>query len=295
MKPLLDRLRDNPPLVADGAMGTMLFDKGLEPGACPESINLTRPDVLTEIAEEYLDAGAALIQTNTFGGTPLKLAQHGLEARTREINLAAVEAVRKAVCGSAYVSGSCGPSGKMLKPLGDVDPDDLYESFHVQMQAFRSAGVDVICIETMTDLGEATIAIRAAKDVAPAIPVMATMTFDPGPRGFFTMMGVSIEQAAAGLGDAGADVVGSNCGNGVDQMIEITAAFRALSDLPILIQPNAGLPEMRDGRLVYAETPAYMAERIPQLIEAGATIIGGCCGTTPAHIRAIREAIDSMR
>lgn len=262
-------------------------------GPCPEAMNLERLEILEEIARRYLEAGADIIQTNTFGASPLKLAPHGLDVRAEEINRRAAEAVRNVVGGDVYVSGSCGPCGRLLKPLGDVEADEVRESFTQQMKALTEAGVDVICVETMTDLAEAAVAVEAAKSVAPEVPVMATMTFDPTPRGFFTMMGVSVEKAAEGLKAAGADIVGSNCGNGIVGMIEVARQFRDCTDLPVIIQSNAGLPEMKGEELVYSETPEFMAEKAQALVDMGVSIIGGCCGTTPDHIRALRKMVDS--
>jgi 5-methyltetrahydrofolate--homocysteine methyltransferase len=292
VKPLLERLAAGDRLVGDGAMGTMLLDRGLAPGQPPEAITLTHPAVLEDIARLYLDAGADLLETNTFGGSPLKLALHGLEHETEAINRAAVEAARRAVGDRAYVAGSCGPSGRLLKPYGDVSPDATYDSFRRQMAALAAAGVDCICVETMTDLAEARLAIQAARDVAPGIPVLATMTFDATPRGYFTIMGVSVAAAAAGLAEAGADVIGSNCGNGVKHMVAIAREFRRHTTVPLLIQPNAGLPRMVGDAVVYDETPEFMAEMAHGLIAAGVAIIGGCCGTTPAHIAALRALVD---
>jgi 5-methyltetrahydrofolate--homocysteine methyltransferase len=292
MNDLLTRLSAGEVLVADGALGTLLMEGGLAPGECPESVNLARPAMLEEIAGLYLEAGAQIVQTNTFGGSPIKLALYNLEAQTEAINRAAVAAVRRAVGERAYVSGSCGPSGRLLRPYGDTEPDELYASFLRQTEALVAAGVDLICVETMTDLAEAVLAIRAAKSASGAIPVAATMTFDRTPRGFFTVMGVDIARAAAGLAEAGADIVGSNCGNGIDNMVAIARGFGECTRLPLLIQSNAGLPERAGERLVYKETPLIMAARVPELIAAGVAIIGGCCGTTPAHIRAIRAAVD---
>ncbi|HUU85145.1 MAG TPA: homocysteine S-methyltransferase family protein [Phycisphaerae bacterium] len=293
MQPLLERLAAGDVLVADGAMGTMLQAEGLEPGQCPESFNLTRPQVLLEIARQYLEAGADIIQTNTFGGSPARLAMHQLADRTDGINRAAVRAVCDAVGDRAYVSGSCGPSGRILKPYGDTDPQDLYAGFRRQIECLIDAGVDCVCVETMVDLNEATLAVKAAKDASPSIPVLATMTFDATPRGFYTIMGVSVEAAAGGLADAGADVVGSNCGNGIERMVEIAGQFHEHSRLPLIIQSNAGLPQMQDGKPVYRETPEFMADRARALIEVGVSIIGGCCGTTPQHIRALRRMVDA--
>ena len=294
MRPLLERLELGETLVADGALGTMLLERGLKPGQCPESVNLERPEILEEIAGLYLAAGAEIIQTNTFGGSPLKLGFYELEDKVEEINRSAVRAVRDAVGDRAYVSGSCGPSGKILKPYGDADPEEVHHSFGEQMEALIGAGVDVVCVETMVDLAEAACAIRAAKDVSAVTPVMATMTFDATPKGFYTIMGVSIEKAASGLAEAGADVVGSNCGNGIENMIQIAQAFGRCSDLPLIIQSNAGLPKTEGGRVVYEETPAFMAEKAKRLLAAGVSIIGGCCGTTPAHIRALRQMVDAV-
>ncbi|UCG31592.1 MAG: homocysteine S-methyltransferase family protein [Phycisphaerales bacterium] len=295
MEPLLQRLGRGDVLVADGAMGTMLFERGLRPGQCPEAVNLERPELLEEIAGLYLDAGAEIIQTNTFGASPAKLAMYGLEDRTSPINTHAAQAVRRAVGGRALVSGSCGPSGRLLRPYGDADPDDIFAGFRRQMQALIDARVDLICVETMTDLTEATLAIKAAKEVSSDVPVMATMTFDPTPRGFFTIMGVSVEQAAAGLIDAGADVIGSNCGNGIENMVRIARQYRACTDHPLLIQSNAGMPKTQDDRLVYDDTPEFMARKAKDLLAAGVSIIGGCCGTTPDHIRAISAVVDAAR
>jgi 5-methyltetrahydrofolate--homocysteine methyltransferase len=293
MRPLLERLSEDKPLVADGAMGTMLLERGLEPGQCPEAVNLTRSRVLEEIAAAYLDAGAEMIQTNTFGGSPLKLARHGLEDDMATVNRAAVQAARTAAGDRAYVAGSCGPSGRILKPYGDIDPDEVYDSFRRQLEVLIDAGVDCVCVETMVDLVEASTAVRAAKAVSPTMPVTASMTFDPTPKGFHTVMGVTVEAAATGLREAGADLVGSNCGNGIENMVAIARVFAASSGLPIIIRSNAGLPEMHGGETVYPETPSFMAERAQELVAAGVRVIGGCCGTTPEHIRALRESIAS--
>lgn len=294
MEDLLMRLNRGEILVSDGAMGTMLMERGLEVGEPPESFNFARLKVLSEIATLYLDAGADIIQTNTFGASPLKLSFYSLEDKTEEINRNAVLAVRKVVGGCAYISGSCGPSGKLLEPYGDTSDSEMYNSFERQMKALISADVDIICIETMTDLREVTIAVKAAKTVSLSTPVIATMTFDPTPRGFYTVMGVNIEEAAGGLESEGADIIGSNCGNGIENMIKIAKEFREFSSLPIVIQSNAGIPEIRENTSVYPETPLFMAEKAKELVNVGVSIIGGCCGTTPEHIRAIRKVVDSV-
>lgn len=289
---LLERLRGGEVLVADGAVGTQLIERGLVLGECPEQMNLDKPEVLEEVARSYFNAGADIIQTNTFGGSPLKLAQYGLQDQTEAINVAAVRAVRRAIGPERSLSLSCGPSGSQLSPLGDTEPEIVRGSFERQIRGCVAERVDLICIETMTDLAEALLAIEAARAAAPDVPICATMTFDPTPNGFFTIMGVSVKQAAVGLTEAGADIVGSNCGHGIDNMIRIANEFKKYTTLPVIIQSNAGLPIMQGDRAIYSETPEYMAERCSQLLECGVNIIGGCCGTTPDHIAALRAVVD---
>jgi len=295
MSGLMERLKSGEVLTADGAMGSLLIERGLPTGDCPERWNLDHPEVLEEIARLYAEAGAQIVQTNTFGGSPLKLSHYGLDICTEQINVTAVRAVRKAVSADVLVSASCGPTGRMLKPYGDVEPEEISAAFERQLKAILAEGVDMICIETMMDLGEATLAVQAARSVSTTIPIAATMTFDLTKHGFFTVMGVTIEQAAIALAEAGADIVGSNCGNGIDNMVAIAEEFHKHSNQPILIQSNAGLPEMVDNQIVYRETPEFMAARVPRLLESGVGIIGGCCGTTPAHITALRTAIKQHR
>ena len=295
MANILDRLQSGELIVADGAMGSMLMQRGLGPGECPELLNVTKPEIPEEVAKLYYEAGADIVQTNTFGGSPMKLAEYNLADRTEELNSAAVKIVQQATGGNVFISGSCGPSGKLLKPFGDTKPDDLYNGFQRQIGALIEAGAHIICIETMIDLQEALLAVKAARSISDQVPVMATMTFDKTPKGFFTMMGVTIKDAVTGLTDAGASILGSNCGNGIENMITIAQEFRAFTDLPLLIQANAGMPEMHNGKLGYPETPDFFAEKTPELIAAGVSIIGGCCGSTPEHIKAVRIAVDSYK
>jgi len=294
VRPLAERLGTDV-LVGDGALGTMLLARGLPPGQPPESMTLAHPAVLEEIARLYLDAGADLVTTNTFGGSPLKLGLHGLEAAVEAVNAGAVRAARAAVGDRAYVAGSCGPSGRLLEPYGDTTPEAMAASFARQADLLIGAGVDAIVVETMTDLTEATLAIRAAKDRSPAVPVLATMTFDPTPRGYFTVMGVSVAAAAAVLAEAGADAVGSNCGTGIEHMVAIAREFRRHTALPLVVQANAGLPRTVGLETVYDETPAFMAEHARALLDLGVSVIGGCCGTTPAHVAALRAVVDERR
>jgi len=296
MEPILAQLTAGKRFIADGAMGSILLDRAADiiKGKCPELLNLSRPDILTDIARLYLDAGANIIHANTFGGSPLKLADSGLDSDTEAINQAGVIAVRKATADKAYVSASCGPSGKMLKPYGVVSKDEMFDSFSRQMQALITAGTDIICVETMTDIEEARIAVRAAREISTSIPVVATMTFDQTPRGFYTIMGVSIEHAARELEQAGANIIGSNCGNGIDKMVLIARQYREHSSLPLIIQSNAGLPVQGVDGVEYPETPQFMAEQSRELIDAGVSIIGGCCGTTPEHIRHIARTVAAI-
>jgi 5-methyltetrahydrofolate--homocysteine methyltransferase len=295
LQSLRERIDHRHVLLSDGAMGTMLFKQGVGPGDCPEAVALERPEVLTEIARAYLDAGSDMVQTNTFGGSPAKLAHYGLAEQTEAINRAAVEAARAAVGDRAHVLASVGPSGQILKPYGDADPEQLRAGFVRQIKALVEAGADGVVVETMTDIEEACLAVSAAREVSTELPLLATMTFDSTPRGFFTIMGVKVQTACTRLKEAGADLLGANCGNGIDKMVELACAFSNHSELPLVIQSNAGLPELVNGEPTYSESPDFMAARVPRLLAAGVNVIGGCCGTTPYHITALRKAIDQAR
>lgn len=287
-----DRIDRGDTLLSDGAMGTMLFKRGLKAGECPEKFNLDHPEILTEIARLYLEAGSDIISTNTFGGSPLKLAQYGLDEKTEEINAAAIRAARKAVGAAGYIAVSIGPCGRLLKPYGDTEPEDVRKSFERQIRSALKEGVDAVFIETMTDLSEAVLAVSAARSLSKTIPVSATMTFDVTSKGFYTIMGVTVEQACRGLTEAGTDLIGSNCGNGIENMVKIAAEFCQHSSLPVIIQSNAGLPDISGGAAVYSETPEFMANGFGRLVDMGVRVIGGCCGTTPEHIVQARKTID---
>ncbi len=290
---LLDRIAAGETIVCDGAIGTILLERGLEQGSCPEAVVLSRVELLEDLAREYCSAGAEIVEACTFGASPLKLSQYDLDHLTEDINRKAVLAVRNVVGDRAYIGGSIGPSGKILEPYGDASKTQVYESYLRQLDILIQAGVDCLIVQTMFDIHEAKLAIRAAKDVSSSLPVLATMTFEKTPRGFYTIMGVDIPAAVSGLMEAGADVIGSNCGNGVEKMVEIARAFRDATDQPLIIQSNAGLPETENGRVVYRETPEFMAERVQELLDIGVSIVGGCCGTTPAHIKAFRALVDT--
>jgi 5-methyltetrahydrofolate--homocysteine methyltransferase len=280
-------------LLADGAMGSLLMERGLKHGECPEELNLKRPNIPREIAQLYLDAGADIIQSNTFGGSSMKLSQYGLEDKTEEINRVAVSLVKKVVKDRAYVYGSVGPSGMILQPFGEGDPEEMENGFKRQIQGMVEAKVDAIFIETMTDLNEAKIALNAARDLAPGVPVAVCMTFQDTPNGFISIMGNKLRDVVFELQSAGADIIGSNCGNGIDNMIKIATELRKIASVPILIQSNAGLPVDKGGEIIYPEGPEVFANKVNDLIEAGVSIIGGCCGTTPETIRAMRKSLDS--
>jgi 5-methyltetrahydrofolate--homocysteine methyltransferase len=275
-------------LIADGGWGTEFLSRGLRQGEVPEAWNIHRREDVYAVAEAYVKAAADIILTNTFGGSPLKLAKAGLGDKTADINRLGAEISREAAGGRALVFGSIGPTGEFMAPLGRVSERDLIKGFVEQVKALASGGVDGIVIETMMDLGEARAALRAVKENT-SLPVAVTMTFNKNPRGFATLMGVRPEQAAGELEKSGADLVGANCGAGIEDIIEVTRQIRPATSLSIWCKPNAGLPELVDGNTVYREAPDRMASRLKGLVEAGAKVIGGCCGTTPAHIRAFVE------
>lgn len=282
-------------LVSDGAWGTFLYNKGLKPGECPESWNIERFEDVKAIAEIYISAGADMVETNSFGGSRIKLEHFGLDGRTAEINEAAARASRKAAGNDKYVIASIGPTGKMLI-MEDVTERQLYDAFKEQAAALEKGGADAICIETMSDKEEAAIAVKAAKENTKC-EVICTFTFEKTISGEYrTMMGVSPADAAKAAVEAGADIIGTNCGNGIERMIDIVREMRAAyPDKPILVHANAGLPVGEGGRDVYPDTPEVMASFVPELIKAGANIIGGCCGTTPEHIRAIKNAVKQIK
>jgi len=291
MTGFLDRLTVGPVLF-DGAMGSMLLTAGLELGAAPEVWNVERPEVIKKIHHDYLAAGAEVLTTNTFGGTPLKLAAHGLAERCEELNFAGVRLAMAARAEfpdrGAFIAGDIGPCGKFFSPVGDLDQKSAAASVQTQVEIFAAAGVDFFLIETMVDLREAEIAVRTARQSSD-IPVVVTMTFDKKWRGYFTIMGDKPSAAVRRLSDAGADVVGANCTLAAPDMIELARILVADSPLPILIQPNAGQPEMFDGQAVYRVTPEEFAVDIKKILDTGVAAVGGCCGTTPEHIRAVAE------
>jgi 5-methyltetrahydrofolate--homocysteine methyltransferase len=242
------------------------------------------------MARAYFEAGSDMVLTNSFGGSRFMLKKYGNGDRVQEFNRLAAEHARSQAPPGRFMAGSVGPTGEFLEPLGDVSEAEMLDAFTEQIVALQEGGVDAVVIETKTALDEVSLAIRAAKENTD-LAVIATMTFDKGPRGFFTMMGVTPEQGIKGMLDAGADVVGANCGNGIDAMVELSRQLRSATDGHLLIHSNAGIPAIRDGVIVYPETPDYMAKRFKVLADEGINIVGGCCGTGPDHIRALVKAV----
>jgi len=290
-------------LIGDGAMGTMLEAAGLAPGSCRELWNIEHPEQVIAVHRAYVEAGADIIETNTFfGGNRIQLGKWGLGERAAEFNEAAVKLARAAACPACpersrgelsrgggeevIVSVSMGPTGEVLAPLGNLDPGPAADAFREQAEAAARAGADAATVETFFALEEIKLAIEAA--AAAGLPVMATMTFEPGGR---TMMGVRPADAARALTDYGATVVGANCGTGSERMLALAQEMMAATDRPIMVQPNAGLPRLVGGKTVFPETPEVMAEYAGRFAEMGVRIIGGCCGTTPEHIRAMAQRV----
>ena len=281
-------------MVSDGATGTYLQAHGLEPGGCPEEFNLSHPDVVQGMARAYFAAGSEMVLTNSFGANRFMLGKYGHGDKVSELNRLAAEHARSQAPQGSFVIGSVGPTGEFLEPLGEVTEEEMLAAFVEQVTALEAGGADGVVIETMTAVEEARLAIRAAREHT-GLAVLSTMVFDKGPRGFFTMMGVTPERSVKELIDAGADVVGTNCGNGSDLMVELARDLRRVTDAPLLVHSNAGIPSMVQGEIIYPETPDYMAERFNELVDLGINIIGGCCGTGPEHIQVFRESLSARR
>lgn len=295
MKPLLEALKDRP-LLGDGAMGTQLMLAGLEQGNCGEAWNLTHPERVLAIQRRYAEAGSDCLLTNTFGGSRLMLRRHGQAENAVEINKAAVAIARDAFQGRAgYVIGDIGPFGGLMEPYGDFSEQDVRQAFTEQAKALVEAGADAVIIETQTSLEELQAGVESARE-AGATCVIGSLAYDVTLDGstFRTMMGVDPERAAEFMQEHGVDVLALNCGTGMDMQRSVRAVerYRRVSDLPVMVQPNAGQPKLINLQVVYDETPGQMVTGVVPLLDAGANIIGSCCGSTPEHIRAFRRAMD---
>jgi len=277
----------------DGGLGTELIRNGLPLGVAPESWNIDRPDVLRSIHRGYFDAGADVVTANSFGGSDIKLAAHGLAGRCHELNLAAAALAVSVQPPGRFVAGSLGPTGKFLKPQGEYEPKDFEKSFSAQVQALALGGVDLIIIETMYNLEEALCGLRAARSVS-NLPVFVTLTFNRSPRGFFTLMGDSVAKCAKALEDNGAAALGANCTLDSSAMADLVKEFSAWASLPIIAQPNAGQPIISDdNRVAYSQDVDDFVAAIPRIVANGARFVGGCCGTNPAYTRRMAEILKS--
>ncbi|MCK6576871.1 MAG: betaine--homocysteine S-methyltransferase [Anaerolineae bacterium] len=289
---LAQLLESQATLVADGGMGTMLFAAGLARGSAPEVWNVERPEAVRRIHADYIAAGAQIILTNSFGGSRARLSMHGLADRAAELNRAAAQIARSAAQDarhSVVIAGSIGPTGQMLAPYGDLEPDDAAEMFAEQAAALVEGGVDVLWIETMADMSEVRAAVEGCRRAAPGVPLVATLTYDTRGR---TMMGETPEHAAETLEGMGLLAHGANCGNGPDELLTaIDHMHHAQPQAHLVAKANAGLPHMVDDRAVYDAGPEVMAAYARQARANGARIIGACCGSTPEHVRAIAEAL----
>ena len=291
MHPLISNLIAKGPVVTDGAWGTEIQKRGLKTGENPESWNFSHPELVGEVPKLYVDAGSQIILTNTFGANKFIQEKYGLGDQITALNKTGVEISKRAAGDKACVFASIGPSGKMLI-LEEVSEADLQRAFEEQAGAISEAGADGIVIETMTDINEALIAINAAKQTG--LPVVASMVFGAGKNKDRTMMGATPEEVAEKLAEAGADVIGANCGQGIEGFIPVCRRMKNITDLPLWMKPNAGLPEVVDGKTVYNTTAQDFAEVVPKLVEAGACFIGGCCGTDPEFIKRIVETVGKL-
>jgi 5-methyltetrahydrofolate--homocysteine methyltransferase len=280
-------------LLADGAWGTEFFKRGLMQGSPPDEWNLTHPEIVREITREYREAGAEIILTNTFGASRLRLEAHGLADRAREINVRGAELAREVVARDAVVAGDIGPTGRMLT-LGEVSRDELAAAFTEQARALRDGGVDWIVVESMIDAEEMEVAVQAAREAA-GVPVVACMTYNRTPKGYRTMMGNTPEACVRKAEAAGAALIGANCGTGIEDYVPLAPILRGLTELPVWMKANAGVPQMVAGKVTFPLTPEQYASYVPALVETGVDVIGGCCGTDPRFIREVGRSIARMR
>ena len=277
-------------LLLDGAMGTMLMRNGIKSGTIPELMNLEKPDIVLDIYCAYFDAGSDMVTTNTFGGSRIKLKKAGLENETENINRSAATIARQAASQNQFVAGDIGPLGDMLQPFGFISSDEAQQNFSEQAYFLADAGADVFIVETMFDVNESLTAIRGIQSVSD-LPIFATLTFENTSNGFNTIMGNPVSDSMKILVDAGAAAVGANCSIGSDHMVKLAVEIRNCVKTPVIIQPNAGIPEMKEGQLHYPESSAYYARNIKAIKDIGVEIVGGCCGTTPEYIGEIKRLL----
>ena len=288
----LDSIKSGITLLGDGATGSYFQTKGLEPGGCPEYMCHTAPDVIKGMAKNYFENGSDFVLTNSFGGNSFMLEKYGHKDLIKTLNIKAAQLAKSEAKDNQFVIGSIGPTGEFLQPLGDISEEEMGEAFHQQISALLEGGVDGIIFETMTAIEEITLGIKTAKQITDKA-VIGSMVFDKGPRGLFTMMGITPEKAVKDLINSGADVVASNCGNGSDIMLEVASELTKYSEKPVMIQSNAGIPEIIKGKIVYNEKPEFMVKNYNKMLYLGVSILGGCCGTNKLHIKEFRKMIDS--
>jgi len=292
MKAFRDRLRDNEVIVFDGGVGTYLYEKGIYINTCFDELNLTNPDLVAEVHRDYVTAGADVIETNTFGANRFKLAPHGLEKRVHEITLRGAQIARGVAKDTTLVAGSIGPLGVQIEPLGKLSFDEAREAFREQAQGLLEGGVDLIVLETFLLVAELQQAIAAVRDLDPGLPLIAQVTISDDGN---LLSGATLESFVKGVDPAHVDAIGLNCSVGPRAMLDALETLKTLTGLPVSVQPNAGLPQNIGGRNIYMTSPEYMAEYAKRFIQTGAAIVGGCCGTNPDHIRAIRRAVRALQ
>lgn len=276
--------------VFDGAMGTMLQKFASGEFICPDELNLSQPETVFRIHQEYIKAGSDIIQTNTFGANYLRLKRFGLQEKTIELNKRAVEIARKAA-GEKYIAASIGPLGELIEPYGEISKDEAFHSFVEQAKGLTE--VDFLNIETVQSLDEAEIIIKALRTIL-KLPISITVTFQKTPRGYFTMMGESIEDFVNRVARWDVQAIGTNCGEGFNQSLEIICEIKNLTNLPLIAKPNAGIPEFKDGNVIYPESSEFIEPVIEKFFNNCVKIMGGCCGTTPEHIRIIKRIANKI-
>ena len=289
----LDLLKNNI-LLSDGATGTFLQSKGLEPGGCPELMNVEKEEAVIEMADRYFKSGSDFVLTNTFGGSPFMLKKYGYEDKVEEFNKKGAMIAKSVSPDGKFVFGSIGPTGEFIEPLGAVTEKEMSYGFERQINGLLEGGVDGIIFETQMAIEELVLGIKTAKKIT-NLPIIGSMVFDKGPRGFFTMMGVSPKKAADDIYNAGGDVIATNCGNGSEIMVDLANELKQSSKLPVMVQSNAGIPKIKNKKVIYDETPEFMIKNYQKFIDIGISIVGGCCGTTFDHIEAFRNLINENK